>query len=160
MSVVSNTSPLHYLILIERTELLPALFDSIHIPPSVVDELSQPSTPSAVRGWFRSPPPWLRVTTPRAENLAFPTLGRGERDAIQLALDMKAKLTLIDDREAVAAARQSDLLVTGTLGILDRAARAGLVSLPAELNRLLLTTFRARPSLVLQILDDHRRFRS
>ena len=49
MQVVADTSPLHYLILIACTDILPALFDRIVIPRAVAAELQHPKTPARVR---------------------------------------------------------------------------------------------------------------
>jgi predicted nucleic acid-binding protein len=73
MLVIADTSPLHYLVLIEHTAILPALFGRVIIPPVVVEELQRPRTPAPVRVWMASPPTWLEiralrqplVTTPR-----------------------------------------------------------------------------------------------
>ena len=57
-------------------------------------------------------------------------LDSGEHDAILLVLRLKADLVLMDDREGVDEARRLGLAVTGTLGVLDRAAERGLIELP------------------------------
>ena len=49
MVATSDTSPLRYLIAIERAQLLGQLFTQIYIPPAVVRELSHASTPPLVR---------------------------------------------------------------------------------------------------------------
>jgi len=46
MLVISNTSPLSYLVTIEHIDLLPRLFGSILIPDTVRDELSSSKAPS------------------------------------------------------------------------------------------------------------------
>ena len=45
--VVSDTSPLHYLIECDAVEILPALFHEALIPPTVHREMQQPKTPRA-----------------------------------------------------------------------------------------------------------------
>lgn len=50
--VVSNTSPLNYLVLIDQIELLPALYGRVLIPQSVAEELKAPETPEVVREWI------------------------------------------------------------------------------------------------------------
>ena len=57
-------------------------------------------------------------------------LDPGEREAILLALFIEADLVLMDDREGVEVARRVGLAVTGTIGILDRAANSGSSNLP------------------------------
>jgi predicted nucleic acid-binding protein len=53
-AVVSDTSPLHYLIECETIEILPALFQEILIPPTVHRELQHQKTPPRVRVWAQS----------------------------------------------------------------------------------------------------------
>jgi predicted nucleic acid-binding protein len=49
MLVVADTSPLHYLVLIQQEAILPALYDRVAIPPAVVADLQQSRTPHLVR---------------------------------------------------------------------------------------------------------------
>jgi hypothetical protein len=42
MLVIADSSPLHYLVLIEQTDILPALFGHVIIPPVVAEELQRP----------------------------------------------------------------------------------------------------------------------
>jgi predicted nucleic acid-binding protein len=47
--VVSDTSPLNYLILIGQIDILPKLYRRMIIPQSVYDELNAPGTPALVK---------------------------------------------------------------------------------------------------------------
>jgi len=78
-----------------------------------------------------------------------------------LALDLKADLVLMVDREGVEEATRLGLSVTGTLGVLDRDAERGLVDLPGALARLRRTNFRASVALLDRLLaeDTERRKR-
>jgi predicted nucleic acid-binding protein len=67
--VVSDTSPLHYLILCGAENVLPRLFHQVLIPPTVFRELQQPNTPPLVRQWAASLPAWVAVQTPKTTNL-------------------------------------------------------------------------------------------
>lgn len=158
--VISDTSPLHYLILIGHTDLLPALYTEVLIPQAVADELRQAATPEAVHRWMACPPAWLQVVALTARP-ASPTMGhldRGEHDAILLALHLRADLVLMDNREGVEEARRLGLAVIGTLGLLDRAAERGLVELAPAVARLRETNFRADPALLDRLLAaDARR---
>ena len=49
MIIVSNTSPINYLVLIEEIDLLPKLFTQIIIPDMVYKELSDPKAPNLVQ---------------------------------------------------------------------------------------------------------------
>lgn len=152
--VIADTGPLHYLVLIGEIELLPRLLDSVTIPSVVRDELDQPSTPMVVRAWIASPPPWLSI----ADNMlpvddpAVAALDDGERAVIALAGALRADLLLIDDRAGVAAARARGFAVTGTPGLLDRAARKGWLDLSAGFAALRATNFHASRALLDAIL--------
>jgi predicted nucleic acid-binding protein len=61
MIVIADTSPINYLVQIDEIEVLPKLYDSILIPPSVRSELEHPRAPDAVRRWISQPPEWLQV---------------------------------------------------------------------------------------------------
>lgn len=45
MIIVSDTTPIHYLILIERESVLPAIFEKIVIPDAVAEEMQHERTP-------------------------------------------------------------------------------------------------------------------
>jgi len=142
MRVVADTSPLHYLVLIAVPAILPELFGRILVPLAVVEELRQPRTPAHVQAWLDSAPPWLEicpVTVPPDATLAH--LDSGEHEAILLTQEIQADLLLMDDWEGRREAERRALAVTGTLGILDRAAECGLLNLPDALARLRATNF-------------------
>src|SRR5579864_1461763 len=146
--VVADTSPLRYLVQIDQIQLLPRLFEKILIPSVVSDELRHPSAPEAVRNWMNSQAEWLEISTFRASNdPSLRALDEGEKAAIALGLSVSANLILIDDRRGAAAARDKGFEVTGTLGILDLAARRNMVDLADALARLRTTNFRRREEL-------------
>ena len=75
-------------------------------------------------------------------------LDEGEAEAIVLALEANVSLVLLDDREARLQAKRLEFRVVGTLGILLRAKKLGLIkSLREELNKLKETGFRISESL-------------
>jgi predicted nucleic acid-binding protein len=49
--VVADTSPLFYLLSIDRIDLLPQLFGRVFIPEAVHKELCHPTAPTLVRNW-------------------------------------------------------------------------------------------------------------
>src|SRR6266853_3411044 len=59
--VVADARPVHYLVLIERIEILAALFAQIVIATVVRDELTHAETPLPVRNWMESPPGWIEA---------------------------------------------------------------------------------------------------
>ncbi len=119
MIVISDSSPLNYLLLIQQVHLLPALFGRVLSPPSVLDELSRTKAPDLVRAWAAATPDWLEIRAPEYP-LQEHALGPGEADAIALAAELNADILLIDERDGARFARQRGLIVTGTLGYLKR----------------------------------------
>jgi uncharacterized protein len=73
-------------------------------------------------------------------------------------LDLNADLVLMDDREGVEEARRLGLTVTGTPGVLYRAAERGLIEFDLVIARLRQTSFRVDPALLdRQLAADARR---
>jgi len=149
MLVVSDTSPINYLVLIQQEILLPALYGRVAIPPAVYGELQRLQTPAEVRQWVVHPPAWLTVQRPQQTLYAiqFPKLGAGEREAIPLAQELHAVFLLMDDTDGRAEAARRAIPVTGTVGVLETAAIRGLIDLPPVLARLQTTTFHGSPQL-------------
>ncbi len=143
MIVVADSSPLHYLILLEQTALLRHLYESVLIPDAVAAELRTASSPGIVSSWLSNPPPWLRVIEVAAEDVVpiAEELDPGERAAIALAERAGADLLLIDESAGRAEARRRNLRVTGTLGVLRAGAEAGLLDVKDVVFRLKATNF-------------------
>lgn len=160
MIVVSNTSPINYLILTGNINCLESLFERIIIPSGVKLELQHPRAPSEVGNWISHPPTWLDIK-PAKESLVSPQkrLGNGELQAIALALELSADALLIDDRDGILEARRHDLVTLGALSVLERAAERNLVELAEALYRLKQTSFRMPPLDVLEAMltrDEER----
>jgi predicted nucleic acid-binding protein len=153
--VVSDTSPLHYLILCGVEGVLPQLFQQVVIPPTVFAELQHPNTPAPVRDWAQSLPPWVRVQKPNVLDQSL-NVDAGEKEAISLAKEIHAAAVLMDDRAGRQAATQCGLTVVGTLGLLDQAALRALIDLPQVIERLRQTNARLDPVLVEAVLEQHR----
>lgn len=66
MIVVSDASPLNYLILIGAENLLQSLFGTVFVPPAVIAELQNPNTPAKVHAFIGNYPAWLIVQAPDA----------------------------------------------------------------------------------------------
>lgn len=161
MRAVSDTGPLHYLVLLEHVDILQVLFSEVAAPEPVREELAHPSAPDAVRRWMTAPPTWLAVHPVRPDVLAEidAALDLGERATLALALEQQPDLVLMDDRAGVAAAHAQNFVITGTLGLLVRAARRGLLDLPDALGALSRTNFRWTPSLRARVLAEHAKSR-
>jgi predicted nucleic acid-binding protein len=154
MTVVSNTTPLNYLILIGRVDLLNKLYGLVIIPDAVFKELTAPSTPQLVRDWIANKPPWLTVKQAPPLNVAgTEEIQIGEREAIGLAKAIGSDHVLLDDRRARRVARDQGVNVVGTLGILVSASDNGLTHLTDAINDLKQTNFRASHRLLESLLN-------
>jgi predicted nucleic acid-binding protein len=155
--VVADTGPLQYFVLIDQIELLPQLYGSVTVPTAVHSELLHLRASVAVRDWAATPSAWLTiVSTPVSWDPQLWRLDLGEAAAIALALTLPADLVLMDERAGVAAARARALNVIGTIGVLDQAARAGLIDIAEAVTWLRATNFRHRPALLGGLLASHR----
>lgn len=155
--VIADTSPIRYLVQIGHIDLLHNLFESVSIPTEVARELGDPSAPPAVQAWIESPPTWLSVLEAvDSDDPGLAALDAGERSAISLGIALKADLILIDERRGYAAAVSKGLEATGTLGILDFAAKRKLIDLHGAVERLKGTNFRYRKEIIERLLAQHQ----
>ncbi len=154
--VVSDTGPLHYLVLTNTIDVLPKLFGRVLVPDAVVVELSHPETPLAVRTWLQSAPPWIDCKPNVSAAAGDPVRrGAGERAAINLAEFVAAQMLLIDDRAGVVSARSRGLQTIGTLGVMVRAAQLHLLDLRHAFAGLRATNFRCSPEMLDALLLQH-----
>ena len=135
--IVADTSPLVYLVLIDHIGVLPQLFATVLVPDAVHMELRNPLAPASVQAWAAALPSWVEVRqVPEVpDDASLRPLGAGERAAIILAMSIRADLVLMDERKGTQAAINKGLQVAGTLGILQRAARRGLLDLAEAFER-------------------------
>ncbi len=148
--VVSDTTPLNYLILIGHVDVLPQLFGRLLVPPAVIMEMRHPKAPASVSKWANDPPAWVEVKAPE-KDLSI-GLGAGEIAAISLAVELADAALLVDDRKARVAAEALGVLAVGTITPLDMADEAGLLDFELAIRRLLTTTFHVEDSLLKPVL--------
>ncbi len=79
-------------------------------------------------------------------------LDPGEAEAIALAQELKADLVLLDEAEGRAEALRLGLPVSGTVGMLEKAADRELIALCGAFQRLSATNFYVSPELLQQAL--------
>ena len=135
MIVVSDTSPVLNLARIGRLDLLPSLYRQVLIPSAVYEELirSKSDLPPAVE---IASQPWLMVATATDQERVQELRGYldpGEAEAIVLAIELRADLLLVDERRGRRVASAAGLAITGLLGVIATAKRAGLIDLAKPL---------------------------
>ncbi len=154
--VVADTSPLNYLVLIGRIDILFSLYGTVLTPPEVLAELAATGAPPEVLRWIQSAPEWLKVRTVREgqDDSALQNIDPGERAAILLAQDERDVLLLIDDAAGRAEANRLGIPNTGTLGVLRAAAMRSLLDLSVALKDLAATNFRVSQAIIEQLLAE------
>ncbi len=152
MIVVSDTSPLNYLVILGYIEVLPQLFGTVVIPTEVHRELTAPDTPPEVLEWLDTEPDWLEIQS-STTLLIDPRIHPGECSALGLAMELQPDYVLIDDLLAREVAETQGLRVTGTVGILERAHQQNLLDLTTALNALQSTNFRISDALIKLVKD-------
>lgn len=126
--VVVNTTPLIALSLIDRLHFLQALYETVLIPPAVQEEVLRGGSRGTGVAELKQAA-WIRIVELREPERAdmLSDLDRGEAEVLALALEVRADLTIIDERLARRHARRLGVPLSGTLGVLLRAKRRGLL---------------------------------
>ena len=140
MIVVSNTSPLTNLAAIGQFEILRQLYGELHIASAVWDELNSQGKrwPGSLEVEHNSA--WIQQHRIHNQSLVISLqrdLDRGEAESIALALEIRADLILLDEREGRHAAARLGLRVVGVVGVLLEAKAQGeLAAIRPMLDRL------------------------
>lgn len=117
-NAVCDSSCLIALEKIGHLDLLSQSFSSIIIPPAVENEFSKKIN-------------WLIVKS--VQNIAVVNslktqIGDGESETIALAMEMTDTFIVLDDKKARRIAKQLGLKVIGTVGLLLRAKKNGMIN--------------------------------
>lgn len=125
--IILNSSPvIHLTAALGDLELLPSLYGRVLVPREVHQELEAGVHLDAAAPRLRAIPGIEIVTLPGAVSpLLSGELDLGEAAVIQLALDLPTATVVLDDLKARRVARRSGIPVTGSLGLLLDAKRAG-----------------------------------
>jgi hypothetical protein len=122
-TIAVNTGPLIALGACHQLELLRRMHPRVLVPRAVMDEfLHGGSDRAAVAS-----PPWLEVVAIAASPVVTQHLDEGEDAVIALALEHRIGTVVIDERRGRMLARSLGLRVTGSIGVLLRAKRLGLL---------------------------------
>jgi predicted nucleic acid-binding protein len=152
--IICNTSPLQYLYQLGAIELLHTLAGRITVPSAVVDEL-ETGRNLGINLPDVSAFEWVTIRHP-AGTPALPLvseLGSGETEVLMLALELTGAVVILDDGLARYVAETIGIKLTGTLGILRDAKRAGLIpEVGPLLDRLEELGFRLAPQTKIAIL--------
>lgn len=126
--IVADSSPLIALARIGKLEILPHLASEVLVPPAVWHEITGAREDAPGAAEVRALP-WLQIREPQAARIETLTilLDRGEAEALALAQDLPGALVLVDDSRARRVAERLRVRRIGTVGLLRRAKKAGLL---------------------------------
>ena len=132
MIVIADTTPLITLMKLKRLDLLEKLFGSVTIPSAVYEELisntKYPVEKQMIdRALFLER---LEVSDRQSIKILREVVGldAGESEAIALAEEKSADLLIIDERKGRRVAKQMELKIIGTIGILIQAFDCKILS--------------------------------
>lgn len=136
MIVVSNSSPIMNLAVVGQLQLLKQLYGKVCIPETVWQELSAIGSEQA---WVTEmqTSSWLEkqsVGDRSLVDLLMLELDSGESEAIALAIEIKADLLLLDERQARKVAYRLGLKFIGRWGFWLRPSGRGSLLRPNPLS--------------------------
>ena len=155
MDVVINASPVIFLSKIDRIWILNSLFDSVLVPKAVLDEVSACKKTGGENQLSMISYKVIEVANRTAVLGMLGRLHIGEVEVIVGAVEQGAQTVALDDRHARNKAKQLGLDVTGTLGLLLRANRIGLInSLHGDIQKLRKAGMYISDEIISRILSD------
>jgi predicted nucleic acid-binding protein len=119
ITVIADTSCLIALSKIEGIELLKELYQEVYITEEIAFEFGE------------TLPEWIRIESvknKKYQQLLDLYLDLGEASAIALALEKVEVLLILDDLKGRKEAEKLGFRITGTLGILFKAKKEGLIT--------------------------------
>ena len=119
MKTVSNTSPLIAFAKLDRFDLLCTLVGIILVPETVYREcLDNCTFPERLRFEYAHDHYFTLVNVKQTDAQFSRKLGKGEQEALTLAIQEHADLLLMDDRKGYNEAQERGLTVASTRAIL------------------------------------------
>ena len=140
--IIADTSCLIILTKIGELDLLEHLFQKVAITPTIAQEYQEEL------------PEWITIqsSNEKSYRAIAEIIDEGEASAIALALEIGDCRLILDDIRARKYAKQLDLSVTGTLGIIAQAQKAGIIpSALTVIDKIQATNFRLSARVVEQV---------
>ncbi len=154
--VVADSSPLIGLARIGQLEILRKLASRVLMPPAVREEITLQRREAPGAATIRQAT-WIEVEAPDPLEVAplAILLDRGEAEAIALAQRVPDATLLLDDARARRVAERLGIRRIGTVGLLRRAKKAGLIlAVKPHLEALMANGIYIHRSLVDAVLKD------
>ena len=131
--IISNTTPIISLLKINKLDLLKNLYSTIYVPQSVYDEIQAGKDKDCyidleTIDWIK-----IKKINSLSARLCLFDLDDGEAETLILAQEQGADLVIFDEKCGRRYAKQMNIPVTGTIGILLRAKEKGFIDTIAPL---------------------------
>jgi predicted nucleic acid-binding protein len=154
LKVISNTTPILSLLKIRQLNLLKELYGCISIPSAVYYEIEAGKDKNFYIDI--STVEWIKIENIQVNDSKsyFFDLDDGEAEVLILAHEQHADLVILDEIMGRRYAQQMNLKLTGTLGILLKAKKNGLIDkISPLLNELIAKGSWLNPTLVAKIIE-------
>lgn len=142
--IIADTSVLIAFQKISGFDILKKLYDEISITSKIADEYREVL------------PEWIKIadiSNKKYQTLLETQVDAGEASAIALAVENDDSLLVLDDIKARKLAKKLNLKLTGTLGILLKAKKVGIIKdVKPYIEKLLNTNFRISDNIITEIL--------
>lgn len=152
-TLVINTGPLVALGRVDAFDVIGQLPIEVFAPSQVADEIA-----AGLRlGHPVSVPPWVKVVPLKATlgAMSVSALDVGEAAVIQLAIERGVTRVCIDEWRGRRAAASVGLKVTGSLGLLGRAKKVGIIpAVHPWVEKLALAGIHYHPDLLAKFLSS------
>ena len=150
--VISDAGPLIALAKVDSLFIPRNLFSRIRIPEAVWLECVQKTGADSRRIEQAANAGWLNVASVTTKRSRPPSLGIGEIEAIQLAMETEKALLIVDDRLARREATRRGLDYVGTVRMLHLAEQRSIIdNAEATIQRMAECGYRISPLILWQL---------
>jgi predicted nucleic acid-binding protein len=159
--IITNTSPIIALSIIEKLYLLWQLFDEVYVSEAVCNEILA-GYPEHVKGKEELEKAivnnHIKIYSVKDTPFVIKMVGKlhkGEVETIIGGLELNTDFVLIDERAARSQAKNSLLIPIGTIGILRIAKQKGLIkAIKPYIDTLIQSGYRLSPNLFIRVLKS------
>jgi hypothetical protein len=144
--IIADTSCLIILSNIGYLDLLQKLYEKVTVTTEICVEFAD-----NLPDWFIV----MAASDKQKQMILEMWIGKGEASALALALENEQSLVILDDHKARKTAEKMGIKYTGTLGIIVKAKKLGLIpSVIPILDKINTTNFRISDELLKMVLSE------
>lgn len=143
-TVISDTSILILFNKIDEFDLLKKVYGELVTTPEIAEEFGE-----ALPDWIKI----FKVSDKKYQHFLQTQVDAGEASALALASEFLDVVLLLDDLKARKLAKQLNIKVTGTLGVIHKAKQMSVITrIKPLIDKLLLTDFRISETVIEELL--------